>query len=116
MRRMASCLAALLLAALASTSAANRQAPSPQDINDKFVAQVLQQIGDKRTKPAGAVFKNMQLDNLKNVTAANLLGIMSFGYAKALGVTCTHCHDEKDFSSDAKRPKNAAREMAVMHH
>jgi formate-dependent nitrite reductase cytochrome c552 subunit len=32
-----------------------------------------------------------------------------------LGVTCTHCHVEQDFSSEDKRPKRAAREMAVMH-
>ena len=37
------------------------------------------------------------------------------GYAKALGVRCTHCHDERDFASDQKRPKRAAREMAAMH-
>ena len=41
---------------------------------------------------------------------------MNFGYAKALGVRCTHCHVESDFSSDDKRPKRAAREMATMHH
>jgi hypothetical protein len=40
---------------------------------------------------------------------------MSGGYARALGVTCAHCHDTTDFSSDAKRPKRAAREMAMMH-
>ena len=40
---------------------------------------------------------------------------MNGGYARALGVRCTHCHDERDFSSDEKRPKRAAREMAAMH-
>jgi hypothetical protein len=40
---------------------------------------------------------------------------MNFGYSRALGVQCTHCHEEADFSSDAKRPKRAAREMALMH-
>ena len=40
---------------------------------------------------------------------------MDGGYAKALGVRCTHCHDERDFASDEKRPKRAAREMAAMH-
>ena len=39
---------------------------------------------------------------------------MNGGYARALGVRCTHCHDERDFSSDEKRPKRAAREMAAM--
>ena len=31
------------------------------------------------------------------------------------GVRCTHCHVERDFSSDDKRPKRAARDMAMMH-
>jgi Photosynthetic reaction centre cytochrome C subunit len=41
--------------------------------------------------------------------------IMNAGYSRALGVTCSHCHVEEDFSSDDKRPKRAAREMAAMH-
>ena len=40
---------------------------------------------------------------------------MNGGYSRALGVACTHCHVEQDLSSDDKRPKRAAREMAVMH-
>jgi hypothetical protein len=40
---------------------------------------------------------------------------MNGGYARALGVRCTHCHVERDFSSDDKRQKRAAREMATMH-
>jgi hypothetical protein len=41
---------------------------------------------------------------------------MDGGYARALGVGCTHCHVEGDFASDDKRPKRVAREMAAMHH
>jgi cytochrome c2 len=41
---------------------------------------------------------------------------MNFGYSRALGVACSHCHVTSDFSSDDKRPKRAAREMAEMHH
>jgi hypothetical protein len=40
---------------------------------------------------------------------------MNLGYSRALGVACTHCHVEQDSSSDEKRPKRAAREMAAMH-
>jgi formate-dependent nitrite reductase cytochrome c552 subunit len=40
---------------------------------------------------------------------------MNGGYSRALGVSCNHCHVEQDFASDDKRPKRAAREMAVMH-
>ena len=51
----------------------------------------------------------------RRVGAARLLRIMNMGYSRALGVTCVHCHTETDFASDDKRPKRAAREMAVMH-
>ena len=37
---------------------------------------------------------------------------MNYGYSRALGVSCMHCHVEQDFASDEKRPKRAAREMA----
>ena len=47
--------------------------------------------------------------------AETFLVIMNVGYSRALGVRCTHCHVEQDFASDEKRPKRAAREMAVMH-
>jgi cytochrome c553 len=52
---------------------------------------------------------------LKAVPAGRLLLIMNRGYSRALGVRCTHCHDENNFASDDKRPKRAAREMAAMH-
>ena len=68
------------------------------------------------SEPASAVFKNLKIDWLKDEPADNFLGIMNGGYAKALGVRCTHCHVEDDFASDDLRPKRAAREMAVMHH
>ncbi len=57
----------------------------------------------------------MRIEWLKTTPARQLLDIMNFGYARALGVRCTHCHVERDFSSDDKRPKRAAREMATMH-
>ena len=84
-----------------------------QETNDAFAADILQKIKGHEQEPAGKVFKNVKW--LVNVPASNLLTIMNFGYSRALGVTCTHCHNENDFSSDEKRPKRAAREMQVMH-
>jgi hypothetical protein len=81
--------------------------------NDAFVAGVLLEIKGHEADPASKVFKNVQW--LTKVPARNLLEIMNVGYSRALGVTCTHCHNENDFSSDEKRPKRAAREMQVMH-
>ena len=40
---------------------------------------------------------------------------MNGGYSRALDVTLTHCHVDDDFSSDRKRTKRAAREMATLH-
>src|SRR3954454_17221503 len=50
-----------------------------------------------------------------SISAKTLVSIMAGGYARALGVKCAYCHVEEDFSSDEKRPKRAAREMAAMH-
>jgi hypothetical protein len=89
--------------------------PQVQSTNDTFVAAVLARIHGHEKEPASKVFKNIQLPWFKNLVAEDLLSIMNGGYSRALGVTCTHCHDELDFASDDKRPKRAAREMAEMH-
>jgi hypothetical protein len=97
--------------------AASGQAPGPstQEINDRFVQEIASRIVGRELEPAGKVFKNMRIEWLKTTPARQLLDIMNGGYARALGVRCTHCHVESDFSSDDKRPKRAAREMAMMH-
>jgi photosynthetic reaction center cytochrome c subunit len=87
--------------------------PSTQEINDAFVQQISKQIAGHEQEPAEKVFKNVQI--MKTVPAARFLLIMNLGYARGLGVTCEHCHVKEDFSKDDKRPKRAAREMAVMH-
>lgn len=87
--------------------------PSVQETNDALVRKLSKEIAGHEKEPADKVFKNIQI--LKTTPAGRLLLIMNLGYARALGVTCTHCHVEQDFSSDEKRPKRAAREMAAMH-
>ena len=84
-----------------------------QATNDAFVQKILKEIAGREQEPAEKVFRNVQI--MKTTPAARFLTIMNLGYSRALGVTCTHCHVEQDFSSDDKRPKRAAREMAVMH-
>lgn len=96
--------------------AARQAPPSVQEINDRFVKEWTDRIGDRAKLPAQQVFKNIKLENLKEVPASTFLIIMNIGYAKALGVQCTYCHVADDFASDAQRAKNAAREMALMHH
>ena len=86
---------------------------SVQETNDAFVASIREQIKGHEKEPASKVFKNVQW--LKDTPAATFLVIMNIGYSRGLGVTCTHCHVETDFSSDEKRPKRAAREMQALH-
>src|SRR5215469_17092078 len=89
--------------------------PTNQEINDTLVQKISKQIAGHEQEPAAQVFKNIQLDVFKKTAASRLLLIMNLGYSRALGVNCTHCHVEEDFSKDDKRPKRAAREMALMH-
>jgi hypothetical protein len=97
-------------------SAAITQFRNPnQEINDRQEKQIAERIASRKNEPAAQVFRNIQLEWLKGVPAGRFLSIMNGGYSRALGVNCTHCHVEQDFSSDEKRPKRAAREMAVMH-
>jgi hypothetical protein len=78
-----------------------------------MVQQVLASVGSRQNEPAKNVFQNISA--MPNASVRTFLVIMKDGYAKALGVRCTHCHVEGNFASDDKRPKRAAREMAAMH-
>src|SRR3954470_5705009 len=86
-----------------------------QRFNDSVMQAELARIGARQSDSAIHVFVNLQLPTLRTTSARTFLTIMNAGYAKALGVTCAHCHDLSNFASDAKRPKLAAREMALMH-
>jgi hypothetical protein len=101
--------AAALALLLAATT------PTVQETNDRLAQEVLKSIAGHENEPAEQVFMDIRIESLKRVPAAQFIKIMNGGYAKALGVSCTHCHDAKDFASDEKRPKRAAREMAAMH-
>src|SRR5262249_9835827 len=110
--RIAAALALLLATAAAPPP---EKKPSVQETNDQFAAKILKSIAGHENEPAEKVFMDIRIERLKSVPAARFINIMNMGYAKALGVTCTHCHVETDFSSDDKRPKRTAREMAAMH-
>ena len=121
--RMLHVTAPLLLLATVCAPAPQKPVVAPpastnpnQETNDRFAKEILDRIAGHEKEPAGQVFKNVQIPWLKNVPAANLVDIMNFGYSRALGVACSHCHVTSDFASDDKRPKRAAREMAEMHH
>ena len=86
-------------------------------INDDFnqtqaLAKLREAIKGKEKEPAETVFKNIQ--TLKGVPAGRLLAIMEFGYARSLGVNCTHCHTPENWSSEDKNKKQITRDMALM--
>ena len=89
--------------------------PQNQAVNERLLKQLTDRIKGRENDAAEQVFKNIQIPWLKTVPAGLFLRIMNGGYSRALGVSCTHCHVEEDFSSDDKRQKRAAREMARMH-
>ena len=78
----------------------------------KALAELRQRIAGQEEKPAGEVFKNVQL--MKSVPAGRLLRVMEMGYARSLGVDCTHCHVPGEWEKDDKPTKQVAREMSLM--
>jgi hypothetical protein len=94
--------------------ATNRCLVGSSNVNDRYVRETLQAIAGRSKEPAGRVFKNIQLEWYRQIPADQLLLVMDLGFSRALGVSCTHCHVPGQFASDEKRPKNAARDMALM--
>jgi hypothetical protein len=80
--------------------------------NDRYVAQITAQIAGKENLPAEQVFKDIQL--LKGTPASRVLAIMNAGYSRALGVSCTNCHDASAWESNVKPDKKTARGMIRM--
>src|SRR4051794_40099005 len=110
----AGCQRAASHATQATSAASPAQVPDTvSEANARTADAVLRRIAGRENMPADSVFKNVKI--LNAVSAKTLVSIMAGGYARALGVKCSYCHVEEDFSSDEKRPKKAAREMAAMH-
>jgi hypothetical protein len=98
--------------------AAPEAAPAATPAKPKFdeakaLADLRKEIAGKENEPAGKVF--MDIDVMQNVTAGQLLAIMEKGYARSLGVTCTHCHVPGQWESNEKKEKEAARGMIRMN-
>jgi len=46
--------------------------------------------------------------------AGRLLRVMELGYAKSLGVNCTHCHVAGEWEKEDEPTKQITRDMAAM--
>jgi hypothetical protein len=90
-------------------AAAAKPSLRPRFDNEKALAELRRQISGHENEPAAKVFMDVQL--LKDVSAARLLDIMDYGYSRSLGTTCTHCHVPPNWESDEKKEKEAARGM-----
>lgn len=69
-------------------------------------------IAGQENKPAEEVFKNIQM--LKGMPAGRLLRVMELGYARSLGVNCTHCHVADAWDKEDKPTKQITRDMNAM--
>jgi hypothetical protein len=98
----------------AAPAAAPAATPAKPKFDEaKALADLHKEIAGKENEPAGKVF--MDIDVMQNVTAGQLLAIMEKGYARSLGVTCTHCHIPGQWESNEKKEKEAARGMIRMN-
>ena len=87
--------------------------PVPAQFDQKAaIAKLRERIKGREQEPASAVFKNIQI--LKTVPAGRLLGVMEIGFARSLGVDCTHCHVPDKWESEEKTQKQTARDMWAM--
>ena len=101
-----------------NVKAQNSNSQTPPTQSDKpfdqaqALADLRKAIAGQEDKPAGAVFKNIQM--FKAMPAGRLLKVMELGYAKSLGVDCTHCHVAGQWEKEDKPTKQIARDMAAM--
>ena len=93
------------------TQAQTSATPTPFD-QTAAIAKLKQQIKGREQEPASAVFKNIQ--SMKMMPAGRLLAVMEMGYARSLGVNCTHCHVPEKWESEDKPQKQIARDMSAM--
>jgi hypothetical protein len=94
----------------AQTTAAT---PTPAEFNQAAaLAKLREQIKGKEQESAEKVFKNIQ--SMKGFPAGRLLAVMEMGYARSLGVNCTHCHTPEKWEAEDKPTKQIAREMSAM--
>jgi hypothetical protein len=84
---------------------------SLQAERDKYLAEIRKTISGRENELVDSVFHNLKV--LGGFPAANLLLAMN-SWSRALGVSCTHCHNPGDWALDEKPEKEIARQMSKM--
>jgi hypothetical protein len=89
-------------------------APTPAPAFDQAaaLAKLREHIKGRENELAPTVFKNIQ--TMKNTPAGRLLSVMEMGFARSLGVNCTHCHVPDKWELEDKTQKQTARDMSAM--
>lgn len=101
---------------IAAVQAGASASPTPEPKFDQAaaIAGIRAAIKGREQEPASKVFKNVTTPMLKDAPAARLLAVMEFGYARSLGVSCSHCHVPDRWDAEDKTQKQTARDMAAM--
>jgi hypothetical protein len=102
----------LLLAVLMLGVPAVAEDEDAKAANERHLAELRKVIAGREEKKASEVFENLK--GLGDMPAGRLLKVMEIGYARSLGVACTHCHVAGQWAADEKKPKRVAREMRAM--
>jgi hypothetical protein len=110
--RLATVLACLFLAAIIGCTSTGQRQASPAAPNATELAEVRQLIAGRENEPAETVFKNIQV--LKGMPAGRLVSVMDIAFSRALGVRCTHCHQD-EWDHDTLPAKEIARDMWRMN-
>ena len=97
-------IVAVLLAGASAGPLAQSKSPE--------IAALEASIAGREQQPAEQVFKNIQ--TFKGMPAIRVLRIMEQAFVPNLGVTCAHCHVEREWESDARPAKGIARNMWTM--
>lgn len=98
---------------VSAQTTASPQTPAPSEFNQAAaIAKLKEQIKGRENESAYTVFKNLQLKGW--TTARHVIAAMEIGYARSLGVDCTHCHVPDKWEVEEKATKQIAREMVAM--
>jgi hypothetical protein len=80
----------------------------------RYVDEILSLLKGREATQADSVFKNLKtFTGPAGVKVTHFLGIMKY-WGASLGVSCTHCHNTSNWSSDEKQAKLIARDMFAM--